>query len=693
MNSVGGMYRRTSPPIMACTWSMSALLLGFIFCMYAFGFISTVLTLPEVDKHQHLPYILRHHETSKKIDQKQDLVDKSGDDEKSSYYGGAEAEVDDQHVEETIDDVYYNTTEKKEGEGVDDYEYYEVETRSAEEIRKREDAAIRTMIDLGETFGTDEEDDKNSSEDDKNSSEKDDDDGNYEEMIKVAEELRKNVDITVHQNQDSGEMKANAHDEEDKKKTDENNDREVAMKHNTLKIMEKSDPLPKISTVPKSIWPVTIRNEDGEWEDIIHPGDSSVTMTVPRFWSNPIHDQTLMSRAKAMQVGTCITPDFNGNMQRGDDCDLKDRTIFVAIASYRDWQCRYTVESALSRAKYPERIRIGVVDQLNDGDDHCDVPIKSCDSDPSQSLCKYIDQVDVFQMDALLSIGPVFARHLGHRIYRGEYYAMQSDAHVTYTQDWDVDVIEQQEATGDDMAVLSTYLTDIEGSINEKTGKSLRHTRPIMCNTDYEGGPQGMHLRHLSQPEGYSNVKNQSQLQPYWSAGFSFSRGHFVVNVPYDLYQPMIFQGEEMAIAIRGFTIGYDFFAPERSICFHHYAVGANASARMKVSHFWEHGDRYKGQGKRAMARLLGIVHMNPEVNSDEWSHSEEDRYGIGNVRTPEKFYSLFGVDVVEKKTIPNLCKFVDGGTMHRKFMKYLSSDGMGINYSTITQPFPTYMH
>ena len=33
-----------------------------------------------------------------------------------------------------------------------------------------------------------------------------------------------------------------------------------------------------------------------------------------------------------------------------------------------------------------------------------------------------------------------------------------------------------------------------------------------------------------------------------WAAGYSFSRGHFVVNVPYDPYQPMIFQGEEMSI-------------------------------------------------------------------------------------------------------------------------------------------------
>lgn len=35
-----------------------------------------------------------------------------------------------------------------------------------------------------------------------------------------------------------------------------------------------------------------------------------------------------------------------------------------------------------------------------------------------------------------------------------------------------------------------------------------------------------------------------------------------------------------MSIGIRGFTIGYDFYAPERSVCFHHYAEGKNAKAR-----------------------------------------------------------------------------------------------------------------
>ena len=355
------------------------------------------------------------------------------------------------------------------------------------------------------------------------------------------------------------------------------------------------EPLPSISSIPNSTWPIPLLStQQDTFFTISHPGDEQITLEVPPFWSPPVHDGTLMSREKALKIGTCITPDPEGNFQRGQECPEEERTIFVAIASYRDWQCRHTVESIFLRAKHPERIRVGVVDQIVDGVDvACNEPIKECEEDPNQALCLYINQVDVYTMDAPLSVGPVFARHIGHRLYRGEYYAMQSDAHVTFTQDWDDDIVEQQEETGDEMTVLTTYLTDVVGSIDEKTGESKRHTRPIMCNTDYEGGAQGKHLRHMSQPEGFPTIQAMSQLEPYWAAGFSFSRGHFVVNVPYDLYQPMIFQGEEMSIGIRGFTIGYDFFAPKRSVCFHHYA--ANNKDLEKIPHFWENSDKYLG--------------------------------------------------------------------------------------------------
>jgi Glycosyltransferase (GlcNAc) len=272
--------------------------------------------------------------------------------------------------------------------------------------------------------------------------------------------------------------------------------------------------------VPASQWPVSLRTEDiSTYDTIVHPGDGVTSMQVPPFWSAPIHDNKLMTREEAMRIGSCIESPDPDNHSIGDKCPLHQRTIYVGIASYRDFECRSTVESIFLRAKYPERIRVGVVDQIVHGEDAiCNAPIHSCDEQPEQGLCRYASQVDVYEMKAELSIGPVFARHIGYRMYRGEYYATQSDAHVTYTAGWDVDIIDQMESTHNDMAVLTTYLTDVQGSVSPE-GKSLRDTRPIMCNTDYEGGAQGLHLRHGSQPEREPSIHGSPQLEPWWAAG------------------------------------------------------------------------------------------------------------------------------------------------------------------------------
>ena len=113
--------------------------------------------------------------------------------------------------------------------------------------------------------------------------------------------------------------------------------------------------------------------------------------------------------------------------------------------------------------------------------------------------------------------------------------------------------------------------------------------------------------------------------------------------------------------------------------------------------HFWDYSyqsslSSFSGHhsvGKKAMARLLGIVHMNPEKPRDSWNHVEEDIYGIGAVRTPEKFYETFGIDVHKKEIQEHLCMFVDeGGKMHKQFTPHLRPDGMGIDYSAIDYKF-----
>jgi hypothetical protein len=66
----------------------------------------------------------------------------------------------------------------------------------------------------------------------------------------------------------------------------------------------------------------------------------------------------------------------------------------------------------------------------------------------------------------------------------------------------------------------------------------------------------------------------------------------------------------------------------------------------------------------------------------------QEDIYGIGAVRTPEKFYEVFGIDVANKKTERHLCRFVESGRMHIQFKKLIRRDGMGVDYSKVNYKF-----
>eukprot|EP00551_Chaetoceros_affinis_P007649 CAMPEP_0203666784 /NCGR_PEP_ID=MMETSP0090-20130426/3769_1 /ASSEMBLY_ACC=CAM_ASM_001088 /TAXON_ID=426623 /ORGANISM="Chaetoceros affinis, Strain CCMP159" /LENGTH=579 /DNA_ID=CAMNT_0050530775 /DNA_START=25 /DNA_END=1761 /DNA_ORIENTATION=- len=426
-------------------------------------------------------------------------------------------------------------------------------------------------------------------------------------------------------------------------------------------------------------------------------------LIVPKFFDPPIFKKyggirsylgekgrRLMTLKEAKTIGSFVQLDASSKSASASSEPLE--TIFVAIASYRDFQCRQTIESILSRATHPQRIRIAVVDQLDYGSDTpCSKPEVPCDQNPDQILCAYSSQIDFFEMDASYAVGPVFARHLGHRLYRGEYFAMQCDAHVDFIKGWDVTVIDAWRSAKNEMAVLTTYLSDVHGAMDDE-GNLKVMSRPVMCMSDYEGHGVTKHLRHGQQPEGITRIKGEPTIEPFWAAGFSFSRGHFIINVPYDQHLPWVFQGEEISIGLRGFTYGYDYYAPEHSVCFHYYASKDTTGKRNKVNLFWEHSRMFSQEGnvveKKGMMRLNGILNMNPpSVTDDQWLHDDEEFYGLGKVRSTEKFFETFGIHTEEQKIEHHLCRFV-GKNMQKKWKPFLRKDTMGIDYDKIHYKF-----
>jgi hypothetical protein len=408
------------------------------------------------------------------------------------------------------------------------------------------------------------------------------------------------------------------------------------------------------------------------------PRDAKIR--VPKFW-RPVaygpegvreflgeHGKRLITPEEAKQVGSFYN-------------DLE--TIYISVASYRDPECQPTVEDIFLRADHPERLRVAIIDQRAPDDPvpPCDKPTKPCEEDPEQMLCKYAHLIDAFPIDAPLSVGPVFARHLANRMYRGEYFAMQVDSHVRFIEHWDSNVIGQWESARNEMGVLSVYLSDITNSIDPITHANKHPNRPIMCKTDYEGGGKMKHLRHGQQPEGIPGIHGEPTLHPFWAAGFSFARGHFVVQVPYDQYQPMVFQGEEIFQGLRGFTYGYDYYTPETSVAFHMYAIKENKTRRKQVKLFWENGSLYPGSAVAGMKRLNGIIGMGDP--NDEYYHGDEEEYGLGQARNKEKFFKLYGIHTDTQTVEDHLCTFV-GKPMQTMFLPHLRKNGMGLNVDEI---------
>jgi Glycosyltransferase (GlcNAc) len=250
--------------------------------------------------------------------------------------------------------------------------------------------------------------------------------------------------------------------------------------------------------VLQHMFPIHVGNDV---ETVVHPGlelakpekiPSSVarTMMVPKFFDSS-HGLYYFEDANGNLPNDASTKNYTIRSYLGDgqsvlspelaasigswttiDNELME-TIYCSIASYRDPECTASVEDLYARAQYPQRIRVAILDQLVNGDPVCSQPAVPCTQDPEQALCKYAHLIDVFEMDAVLAVGPVFARHLAHRHYRGEYYAMQIDSHVRFVEHWDSDIIAQWKSAHNEMAVLSTYLSDLIGSIDPVTHKGM----------------------------------------------------------------------------------------------------------------------------------------------------------------------------------------------------------------------------
>lgn len=300
--------------------------------------------------------------------------------------------------------------------------------------------------------------------------------------------------------------------------------------------------------------------------------------------------------------------------------------IFIQIASYRDEELPLTIKSALSQAKYPERLTFGVCWQF--------------DKKTYLDLDEFINdrRFRIAQTSYENSKGCCWARNQSNLLYQGEKYMLQIDAHMRFATDWDERFIRMLERTGSDKPILSTYPAPyqyINGSEHCSNNHGVQRLTLNRMRTD---------LTTIFKSEVVEDSSKLAQSK-FLAAGQLFTLGRFCEEVEYD--PELYYSGEEISLSARAFTHGYDVFCPNEDLLWHLYQHS------MPVHSV----DHVVNQHQSSMDRLHQLFIED---------HAELGKYGFGKQRTLAEYEEFAGLDFQGSLTrLPEPCHFKQTVTLN----------------------------
>ena len=296
--------------------------------------------------------------------------------------------------------------------------------------------------------------------------------------------------------------------------------------------------------------------------------------------------------------------------------------IFVNIAAYRDTECQWTVKDLFEKARHPERLAIGLCWQFVPGDD-----------DDCFLFRTRPEQIRLIELHAKDSRGVCWARHRTQGLWQGEEYTLQIDSHMRFVEHWDEKLLAMLASCPSEKSVLSSYPPTYVPP--DQLGDEV--VSRMFAQLFDELGVLKLH----SYAKPAKDAAPLPQLNPFCAAGFLFGPATIIREVPYDPH--LYFQGEEITLAARLWTHGWDIYAPNGVITYHDY------TKRPARPRHWHDHEAWSRQNKLACARvrhLLGI-----ENSEDPDVLIEIERYGLGKARSLAEYQSFSGVDFA-KRTI-----------------------------------------
>jgi len=287
--------------------------------------------------------------------------------------------------------------------------------------------------------------------------------------------------------------------------------------------------------------------------------------------------------------------------------------IFVQIASYRDPQLIPTIKSLLENAKNPQNLVICIANQYDD--EH------ELDEYRKDERFKIID------IPYLKSQGACWARNQIQQKYDGEEYTLQLDSHHRFIKNWDeelIKMIKQLQKKGHKKPLLTAYIS----SFDPDNDPAERVHEPWWMTFD-RFIPEGAVFFLPATIPDWQNLKEPIPAR-FYSAHFCFTLGQFCLEVPHD--PEYYFHGEEISIAVRAFTNGYDLFHPHKVIAWHEYTRRGRAKQWDDDKHWGKRNENCHSKNRH----LFGMDGLEPAKNFGV--------YGFGTERTLEDYERYSGL-------------------------------------------------
>lgn len=289
--------------------------------------------------------------------------------------------------------------------------------------------------------------------------------------------------------------------------------------------------------------------------------------------------------------------------------------IFVSIASYRDPQLLPTIKNMLRMADNPDLLKICVAWQHSRQDEW-------------DGLEEYVNdkRFEILDIPAEESKGVCWARSLIQKKWHNEGYYLQIDSHMRFTKGWDTKlkgIFQLCLDGGFKKPILTSYVP----SYNPENDPGDRRREVWRMNFD-RFTPEGI---VFMRPAVVKNSERKLMPWPtqFFSAHFTFTLGKFAREVPYD--PNLYFHGEEITMAVRAFTHGYDLFTPHQTVAWHEYT----RKGRTRV---WDDDKDWVEKNESSLERTRAILGV------DGTEPIELGKYGFGKERTKEEYEKYAGI-------------------------------------------------